>query len=370
MGSLGQTTVLARRYLDVMVGDTMNTVLLLCQAPILAILVSLAFGDVSGDLSKPLVERIAAQQYQIRFSLALAAIWCGTTNAAREICKERSIYLRERMVNLRIESYVLSKIVILSLLSIVQCSVLLGLTDLLLPRGIQGDLVIMFFVLVLISLAGTTLGLLISAAVDNPDRAITLVPVVLMPQIMFSGMYAPVEQMQSWSKFISNFMVVRWSVSLLNKLWERRLTSAFYNEMAILVVFTLVFAVLTIQVLNLKEVSLKKAAVPRKVPVAESVICVVCSRKIMAGRGECPGCGTVFHDECVGIFCPVCGASMRKPAPAVSAPTTTFRRVRSDAACALDGRAIRGEGMMCPHCESVFHEEDVRGLDRCPVCGK
>ena len=95
----------------------------------------------------------------------------------------------------------------------------------------------MFFILLLISLAGITLGLLISAAVDNPDRAITLVPVVLMPQIMFSGMNVAIEEMQSWSRFISNFMVVRWSVSLLEKLWMRRLSSAFYNELIILVVF-------------------------------------------------------------------------------------------------------------------------------------
>jgi ABC-type multidrug transport system permease subunit len=356
-----QTTVLARRYFDVLMGDTVNTTLLLLQTPILAMVVSLAFGDVSGDISVPLQERIATQQFQIRFALALAAIWCGTTNAAREICKERPIYLRERMVNLRIESYVLSKILILSMLSLIQCGILLGMTNWLSPQGVQGDLVIMYFVLLLISLAGVTLGLLISAAVDNPDRAITLVPVVLMPQIMFSGVNIPVEDMASWSKFISNFMVVRWSVSLLNNLWMKRLTSAFYNELIVLVVFILVFGVLSIQVLNLKEVSFKRSAAPRKVPKQESVVCSVCSRKIMAGRTECPQCGTAFHVQCVANFCPVCGASVGE--------RPTFKRVKSSALCAQCGKPIRGTGMMCPYCESVFHEEHVKGMDTCPVCG-
>lgn len=359
--SIRQTTVLARRYFDVLIGDTVNTALLLGQAPILAILISLAFGDISGDTSKTLAERIADQQFQIRFALALAAIWCGTTNAAREICKERPIYLRERMVNLRIESYVLSKIVILTMLSFVQMSVLLGMTHLLSPRGIEGDLVVMFFVLMLISLSGITLGLLISAAVDNPDRAITLVPVVLMPQILFSGVLNPIEQMQTWSRFISNFMVVRWSVSILNKLWAKRLTSAFYNEMIILIVFVLAFCVLSMQVLNLKEVSLKRMAVPRKIPQQESVICSVCSRKIMTGMTECPQCGTLFHIQCMANFCPVCGTS--------TGGRPTFKRVKSSAWCALDGKPLRGVGMMCPYCESVFHEEDVRSKDRCPICG-
>jgi ABC-type multidrug transport system permease subunit len=359
--SFRQTSVLARRYLDVLLGDTVNTTLLLLQTPILAMVISLAFGDISGDTSISLAQRIAEQQYQIRFAMALAAIWCGTTNAAREICKERSIYLRERMVNLEIHSYVLSKIIILLILSFIQCIVLLGLTHWLSPQGVQGDLVIMFFVLMLISLAGITLGLLISSAVDNPDRAITLVPVVLMPQIMFSGVNVPVDQMASWSKFISNFMVVRWSVSLLDKLWMKRLTSEFYNELIILIVFTLTFGALSMLVLNAKEVSFRRSAAPRKVPKAESVICTVCSRKVISGKSECLQCGTVFHVQCLSNFCPVCGASMgEKP---------TFRRVTSDTLCALCGRPLEGVGMMCPYCESVFHEEDVQGMEKCPVCG-
>jgi ABC-type multidrug transport system permease subunit len=353
--SFRQTTVLSRRYLDVLAGDTVNTGLLLLQAPILAMLISLAFGDIGG------VALTEAQQFQIRFALALAAIWCGTTNAAREICKERAIYLRERMVNLRIESYVLSKIAILTLLSLIQITVLLVLVDWLSPGGIEGDLVIMFFVLMLISLSGTTLGLLISSAVDNPDRAITLVPVVLMPQILFSGVLNPLEQMGTWSKFISSFMTVRWSVSLLNKLAMRQLTSAFYNELIILVVFILAFGVLSIMVLTMKEVSLKRTTAPRKIPPAESMICSVCSRKIMTGRTECPQCGTAFHVQCIANFCPVCGA------PTGGKPT--FKRVRSQALCALDGKPLPGVGMMCPYCESVFHEEDVKGMDRCPICG-
>ncbi|MBU7025634.1 MAG: ABC transporter permease, partial [Theionarchaea archaeon] len=350
--SIRQTTVLARRYLDVIMGDTVNTGLLLLQAPILAMVISLAFGDVRGGMS------IAEQQYQIRFALVLAAIWCGTTNAAREICKERPIYLRERMVNLRIESYVLSKVVILSLLSLVQCSILLGMTHLISPQGIHGDLVIMFFILMLIFLAGTTLGLLLSAAVDNPDRAITLVPVVLMPQIMFSGVLVPLEKMGSWSEFVSSFMVVKWGFSVLNKLLERRLPTAFYLDIIVLIVFILVFGVLSMQVLNLREVSLKRTAAPRKVPKQESVICSVCSRKVMTGTRACSQCGTSFHVQCVANFCPVCGAPMGgKP---------TFKRVKCTTVCAIDGRPIKGVGMMCPYCESIFHEEDVKGIRKCP----
>ena len=42
------------------------------------------------------------------------AVWFGTSNAAREIVSERAIYLRERMVNLGLINYVMSKYLLLA----------------------------------------------------------------------------------------------------------------------------------------------------------------------------------------------------------------------------------------------------------------
>src|SRR5205085_9107268 len=61
------------------------------------------------------------------FILVLSAIWFGTSNAAREIMRERAIYIRERMVNLGLFNYVMSKFALLALICIAQCTVLLGI---------------------------------------------------------------------------------------------------------------------------------------------------------------------------------------------------------------------------------------------------
>ena len=50
------------------------------------------------------------------FFVVVSCVWFGTSNAAREIVTERAIYLRERMVNLRLFNYVLSKYILLELL--------------------------------------------------------------------------------------------------------------------------------------------------------------------------------------------------------------------------------------------------------------
>ena len=57
----------------------------------------------------------------------VASVWFGTSNAAREIVKERSIYLRERMVNLGLLNYVMSKFMLLALFCVVQCAMLLAI---------------------------------------------------------------------------------------------------------------------------------------------------------------------------------------------------------------------------------------------------
>ncbi len=68
----------------------------------------------------------ALKAAQLAFILAAVAVWLGTLNAIREISKEHAIYRRERLVNLRIGPYVASKFVVLSLLVVVQSALLLG----------------------------------------------------------------------------------------------------------------------------------------------------------------------------------------------------------------------------------------------------
>jgi len=59
--------------------------------------------------------------------ITAAAIFLGASNAAREITKEAAIYARERLVNLDIFPYVMSKVLVLSLLCFFQAAILVGI---------------------------------------------------------------------------------------------------------------------------------------------------------------------------------------------------------------------------------------------------
>jgi len=68
------------------------------------------------------------------FFLTVAALWFGTSNAAREIVKERAVYLRERLINLRLFPYILSKVGVLTVLAILQTVALFWIVRLKTPH--------------------------------------------------------------------------------------------------------------------------------------------------------------------------------------------------------------------------------------------
>jgi len=189
-----QWWVLTRRLLRIRRSDRQHLAVLLLQAPLIGFLIGLVFrlGVISGE--DPLAQFLGYQgDESIRaaslFMLVATAVWFGTSNAAREIVTEQAIYRRERMINLKIPSYVMSKVSVSALISLVQCVVLLGLSYPLL--GLEGSFWGMLGFLYLGSGAGIGLGLLLSALVRSTEASVSLVPILLIPQLVLGGLVVP-----------------------------------------------------------------------------------------------------------------------------------------------------------------------------------
>ena len=97
---------------------------MLGQSLLVALLLGLVFGDL-GDVSNP-AERVP-RTVNLLFLLAVSCFWFGCNTAAKELVKERVIFLRERDFNLRVGGYFVSKFLVLSLISVVQASLLFGI---------------------------------------------------------------------------------------------------------------------------------------------------------------------------------------------------------------------------------------------------
>ena len=261
-----QFILLSMRYIELLKNDRGNLLILLLQAPVIAlILFLLAAPDVFSHtnivncppstqipqtvpnkfdcqnvvnaLKTPQGQISAARRHltvdqalqksfnplnsganaqKILFIMAFAAVMFGCINGTREIVKEEPIYRRERTVNLGIMPYMFSKIVVLGILCLLQSAVLVIIVALRAPfdhSTFLPPLVEMYISLALTSLAGLMLGLAISALAPNNDRAASFIPIILIPQVIFSGI---IFQLNSpLLQILGSFFAARWSMAAL-----------------------------------------------------------------------------------------------------------------------------------------------------------
>lgn len=179
-GWIRQTWTLTGRYAAVLRQDKLNLAILLFQPLVIALMLLLV---MTATLPRDF----------IYFVLALVAVWFGTSIAAREIVRERLVFKRERMINLKLLPYLISKLAVLGFIVALQCALLflpLKFFDLVGWLKMPGELfgVPQLVTMVLTGFVGIGLGLLISAFVKTSEMATSLVPLVLIPQILFSGL--------------------------------------------------------------------------------------------------------------------------------------------------------------------------------------
>lgn len=189
--------VLAARYRDTLLGDVGGIFLLVAQAPLIGWLCSVVWGSIERDTPA------------LYFVLCLAAVWFGCVNACREIVKERAILERERLFGVRVRDYVLSKVWVLAALGAVQVVLLQGTVEWHLQ--LRGPMPLEMLALFGASVAGTGLGLLVSALATTQERAVFAVPLLLLPQILFSELAIPDSLYSDVVAAVEKAMPVHWA---------------------------------------------------------------------------------------------------------------------------------------------------------------
>src|SRR5215510_1195436 len=200
-----QWATLTRRYLEVLTRDKFNLLILFGQAPIIAFLTYLVVGAK------------APRDFPY-FVMALVAIWFGTSIASREIIRERAVYTRERMVNLRLLPYVGSKLFVLALIVSLQCLALYGSLKFFHYTGmmaVPGWAVPQLVIVLITAMVGIALGLFVSAVVKTSEMATSMVPLILIPQILFCGLVGVPE---NTARVISTVIPATWAFDGIKRL--------------------------------------------------------------------------------------------------------------------------------------------------------
>ncbi len=204
-GWLHQMNVLAKRHLHILLNDKVRLMMILLQAPLLAVLISFV---ADGEQFK---------QYEMTksllFALSCSAFWIGILNSIQEICKERVILKREYMTGLRLGAYIVSKLFVMGLVCAVQAVLLTGVFSLMIGMPDEGVITHPFVELLLITfltaLSASAMGIFVSSLFKNADRAMTVAPILLMPQLLFSGL---IFKLEGASEIISWIATCRFSM--------------------------------------------------------------------------------------------------------------------------------------------------------------
>jgi hypothetical protein len=148
------------------------------------------------------------------FALTCVALWNGCFNSIQAICRERAIIKREHRSGMHITSYMFSHMVYQFVLCLVQTIVSLYVmhaTGVPFPEEgifLKKMMIVEFGItMLLISYAADMISLFISSIAHTTTAAMTVMPFVLIFQLVFSGGVIPLpERIQPLSNFtISNY---------------------------------------------------------------------------------------------------------------------------------------------------------------------
>jgi ABC-type multidrug transport system ATPase subunit len=187
-------------------------------APLLALLLGYFTRYAKGDSYK-FMENDNLTAYL--FMCVITALFLGLIISSEEILKDRKILKRESFLNLSWFSYINSKLMMMFLISAIQTIsfVLVGNSIL----GIKGMTFHYWLVLFTTSCCANMIGLNLSSALNSVITIYILIPFILIPQLLFSGVLVKYEKLHTSKKassyeyvpFIGELMPARWSFEAL-----------------------------------------------------------------------------------------------------------------------------------------------------------
>lgn len=151
------------------------------------------------------------------FAVVSSCIWIGIFNSIQEVCRERQVIKREHRTGLHITAYVGAHMIYQAVICLVQSLFMTVIYRMMLdfPKegAVSGSFCVDFFVsLFLVLYAADMLGIAVSSLVKTPAAAMTVMPFLLIIQLIFSGSIFPIT---GQAKIISDLTISKWGQRVL-----------------------------------------------------------------------------------------------------------------------------------------------------------
>jgi len=233
---LKQTHLFSLRDIQAKIHNVQYMIINLLEAPLLAFILAFIVRYYNVD-DKATVGYIYGKNLNVTaylFMSVIVALFMGLTVSAEEIIRDRKILKRESFLHLSRSSYILSKISILFILSAIQTFtfVLVGNSIL----EIKGMLLEHWFILFTASCFANLLGLNISSAFNSAVTIYILIPLLLIPQLILSGVVVKFDKLNptigntATVPFVGDLMASRWAfeAAMVTQFKDNRYENQFY----------------------------------------------------------------------------------------------------------------------------------------------
>jgi len=214
-GLFEQTRIFFTRDILSKIADKQYLVISLAGPPLLALL--LAYFTKTPVENYTFYENENIPAYL--FMCVITSMFFGLMSSSDEIVNDRKILKRESFLNLSWYSYLNSKVMIMFILSAIQTLAFVIVGNLILE--IKGMSLIYWLVLFTTSCFANILGLNLSSAFRSVIAIYILIPFIIIPQLLFSGVLVKFDklhrsnQSQEFVPLIGDLMIARWSFEAL-----------------------------------------------------------------------------------------------------------------------------------------------------------
>ncbi|PZG97409.1 ABC transporter ATP-binding protein [Streptomyces sp. NTH33] len=218
-----QLLTLIRRYMAVIASDK-GFLALSVILPAVIGAVSLLIDHNRGLLVNPQVNRTTGLHIPngtattVLLIIAVGACFAGAANSVRELIKERVIYERERATGLSRSAYLMSKVVVLGIVTVLQGLMvgLIGFSSREIPEKglVLGNATLLELCLPIMGLGFTSMmfGLVISSLVKTAEKTMPLLVMFAIVQVVFTGCLFTLNGTIGVNEF-SYLMPSRWAVA-------------------------------------------------------------------------------------------------------------------------------------------------------------
>jgi ABC-type multidrug transport system ATPase subunit/uncharacterized tellurite resistance protein B-like protein len=212
-GRLKQATLFAMRDVQAKLHNRQYLVINLLEAPLLAFILAFIVRYYNADGEYLFSKNLNIPAYL--FMSVIVALFMGLTVSAEEIIRDRKILKREKFLHLSRSSYILSKISILFTMSAIQTIMFVLVGNSILE--IEGLFFQHWFILFTTSCFANLLGLNISSGFNSAVTIYILIPLLLIPQLILSGVVVKFDKLNprigntETVPLVGDLMASRWA---------------------------------------------------------------------------------------------------------------------------------------------------------------